>query len=203
MNGFERRRLQKMEQIRQAAFCLFTKYGIQKVNIHEIAKKANVSQVTIYNYFGSKDELVYDVLKDYLERQIDSFQQLIYSELSFQDKLIKLIELKLSSTNELSPEFIEAIISENSQIANLFQEFANEKSMPLIVTFIEEGRKSGDISSSLSMNTIFFILQAMTDAIQKHSEIFQSNSNKDQFINEFIHFFFYGIVGKKEDLRVD
>lgn len=192
-----------MEQIRKAAFSLFTKYGIQKVNIQEIAKKANVSQVTIYNYFGSKDELVYEVLKDYLERQIDSFQQLIYSDLSFQDKLIKLIEMKLSSTNELSPEFIEAIISENSQIANLFQEFANEKSMPLIVTFIEEGRKSGDISSSLSMNTIFFILQAMTDAIQKHSDIFQSNSNKDQFINEFIHFFFYGIVGKKEDISVD
>ncbi|MGG7621910.1 TetR/AcrR family transcriptional regulator [Bacillus coreaensis] len=200
MNGFERRRLQKMEQIRQAAFSLFTKYGIQKVKIHEIAKKANVSQVTIYNYFGSKDELVYDVLKDYLEGQIDSFQQLIYSELPFQEKLIKLIELKLSSTNDLSTEFIEAIVSENSVIANLFQEFANEKSMLLIVTFIEEGRKSGDISSSLSMNTILFILQAMTDAIQKHSEIFQSRSNKDQFINEFIHFFFYGIVGKKEDL---
>lgn len=200
MNGFERRRLQKMEQIRQAAFSLFTKYGIHKVNIHEIAKKANVSQVTIYNYFGSKDELVYDVLKDYFERQIDSFHQLIYSDLSFQEKLFKSIELKLSFTNQLSPEFIETIISENGQIANLFEQYANKKMMTLLVTLIEDGRKSGDVSRSLSIDTILFTLQAVTDGLQKHTEILHSNSDQNPFMNEVVNFLFYGLIGKKEEL---
>ena len=195
MNGFERRRLQKMEQIRLAAFSLFTKYGIHKVNIHEIAKKANVSQVTIYNYFGSKDELVYDVLKGYFEKQIHSFHQLIHSDLSFQDKLFKSIELKLSFTNELSPEVLETILSENRQIANLFEQYANKKMMTLLITLIEDGRKSGDISESLSVETILFTLQAMIDGLQKHNKIL----DKDSLMNEVVHFFFYGIVGKKEE----
>ncbi|TDL80905.1 TetR/AcrR family transcriptional regulator [Peribacillus frigoritolerans] len=50
MNGFERRKQIKMEQIQKAAFQLFSQYGINKVNIQEIAAAANVSQVTIYNY---------------------------------------------------------------------------------------------------------------------------------------------------------
>lgn len=200
MNGFERRRLQKMEQIRLAAFSLLTKYGIHKVNIHEIAKKANVSQVTIYNYFGSKDELVYDVLKDYFEKQIDSFQKLIYSDLTFQDKLYKSIELKLIFTNELSPEFIETIISENGQLGNLFEQYANKKMMSLLLTLIEQGRKSGDISESLSIETILFTLQAMIDGLLKYKKVLSANSDNDPFMNELVHFFFYGLVGKKEAL---
>jgi AcrR family transcriptional regulator len=200
MNGFERRKLQKMGQIRLAAFSLLTKYGIHKVNIQEIAKKANVSQVTIYNYFGSKDELVYDVLKDYFEKQIHSFHQLIYSDLSFQDKLLKSIELKLSFTNELSPEFIETILSENGQIANLFEQYANKKWMSLLLTLIEEGKKSGDVSGSLSIETILFTLQAMTDGLQKYNKVLHSNSDKSPFMKEMVHFFFYGLVGKSEEL---
>lgn len=200
MNGFERRRLQKMEQIRLAAFSLLTKYGIHKVNIHEIAKKANVSQVTIYNYFGSKDELVYDVLKDYFEKQIDSFQKLIYSDLTFQDKLYKSIELKLIFTNELSPEFIETIILENGQLGNLFEQYANKKMMSLLLTLIEQGRKSGDISESLSIETILFTLQAMIDGLLKYKKVLSANSDNHPFMNELVHFFFYGLVGKKEEL---
>ena len=58
MDGFEKRREQKKKDILKAALSLFQQYGVQKVTISEIAKKANVSQVTIYNYFESKDNLL-------------------------------------------------------------------------------------------------------------------------------------------------
>jgi AcrR family transcriptional regulator len=53
MNGFERRKKRKRENICRAAFELFCTLGMQKTKIAQIAKKADVSQVTIYNYFGS------------------------------------------------------------------------------------------------------------------------------------------------------
>lgn len=50
MNGFERRKERKKESIRQAAMQLFMEHGMRKVSIGEIADKAGVSQVTIYNF---------------------------------------------------------------------------------------------------------------------------------------------------------
>ncbi len=49
MNGFEKRKERKKDSIRQAALELFRSLGFRKVSIAEIARKAGVSQVTIYN----------------------------------------------------------------------------------------------------------------------------------------------------------
>jgi AcrR family transcriptional regulator len=67
LDGFQRRRELKKSHILQAALALFMEFGIQKVSIKEIAAKANVSQVTIYNYFGGKDQLVHDVIAFYIK----------------------------------------------------------------------------------------------------------------------------------------
>ncbi|MBM4448805.1 MAG: TetR family transcriptional regulator, partial [Chloroflexi bacterium] len=40
MNGFERRKEQKKDSIRQAALELFQAYGFKKVSINDIAQKA-------------------------------------------------------------------------------------------------------------------------------------------------------------------
>jgi len=37
---------------------LFSQFGVEKVSIVDIARKAGVSQATIYNNFGSKEALV-------------------------------------------------------------------------------------------------------------------------------------------------
>ena len=56
LNGFERVK-EKKRAIKEAAFVLFSERGFNEVKIEHIAKEANVSQVTIYNHFGSKDAL--------------------------------------------------------------------------------------------------------------------------------------------------
>ena len=44
MNGFDKRREEKMKCIIDAAFELFNDYGINNVKITDIAKRANVSK---------------------------------------------------------------------------------------------------------------------------------------------------------------
>jgi AcrR family transcriptional regulator len=59
VNGFTRRKEQSKDDIRKAAIELFSQFGIEKVNISDIARKAGVAQATIYNNFGSKDIYVF------------------------------------------------------------------------------------------------------------------------------------------------
>lgn len=77
MNGFERRTMLKKKNICKAAFELFSTFGVQKTNIAQIAKKANVSQVTIYNYFGSKENLLKESIKDFLEEKLKQYERLL------------------------------------------------------------------------------------------------------------------------------
>jgi AcrR family transcriptional regulator len=51
LDGFEKRRNDKKKAIMQTALELFDQYGFDKVTVTEIANKAHVSKVSIYNFF--------------------------------------------------------------------------------------------------------------------------------------------------------
>ncbi len=91
MDGFQRRGEQKKLDILEAALLLFMNHGIQKFSISDIAKKANVSQVTIYNYFESKHKLIQDVFIFYLEKASLDFEKVVQSPLPFLEKIKKLV----------------------------------------------------------------------------------------------------------------
>src|SRR5215831_17262935 len=60
--GFERRTQRKRAAILDASEALFLERGIAEVAVTDIARQAQVSPVTIYNYFGTKQALVREVM---------------------------------------------------------------------------------------------------------------------------------------------
>ncbi len=62
---------QKLKQINQATLTLINQKGLQSVSVAQIAKEANISVGTIYNYYASKEELVNQLYKDIAQRLVD------------------------------------------------------------------------------------------------------------------------------------
>ena len=91
MKGFERRTEQKKNSIQWAALELFQAFGFKKVSMSEIASRAGVSPVTIYNHFGSKRELIRDVVKSLSQNTLEKFRAVIESETPFIEKLETII----------------------------------------------------------------------------------------------------------------
>ena len=58
MNAYERRMKRNKERILQATLELFQVHGIKKTTTNDIAREAGVSPATVYNHFGSKEDLV-------------------------------------------------------------------------------------------------------------------------------------------------
>jgi AcrR family transcriptional regulator len=55
----ERKKQQTREQIAEAARRLFAERGFAKVTVAEVARAADVSEQTVFNYFPTKEDLVY------------------------------------------------------------------------------------------------------------------------------------------------
>ncbi|MGD9142667.1 MAG: TetR/AcrR family transcriptional regulator, partial [Dehalococcoidia bacterium] len=109
MNGFERRTEQKKESIRRAAIELFQLYGFNKVSIGDIARKANVSHVTIYNHFGSKEELIRDVIKTVTYDMIEKSREIIDGDKPFLEKINQIIFRKSSLAGQYQGELIKMV----------------------------------------------------------------------------------------------
>jgi AcrR family transcriptional regulator len=63
----ERKKRQTRTAIRDAAMRLFLERGFDQVSVAEVARAADVSEATVFNYFPTKEDLVYE--------RMDAFEQ--------------------------------------------------------------------------------------------------------------------------------
>jgi AcrR family transcriptional regulator len=68
----ERKKKRTREQIFDAAYRLFRKRGFDAVTVAEIARAADVSEMTVFNYFPTKEELFYGGMQFFEEQLIDA-----------------------------------------------------------------------------------------------------------------------------------
>lgn len=86
-DGFARRKEQSKEEIRKAAWELFSQFGVDKVSMADIARKAGVSPATIYNNFESKETLAREFVSGMVEGLVSRAQEIITPQGSYQEKI--------------------------------------------------------------------------------------------------------------------
>ena len=68
----ERKKLQTRQEIFDASQRLFTRRGFEEVTVAEVARAANVSEMTVYNYFPTKEDLFFAGMQFFEERLIEA-----------------------------------------------------------------------------------------------------------------------------------
>jgi len=197
MDGFERRRKQKKKAILEAALALFMKYGAQKVSVAEIAKEANVSQVTIYNYFESKDNVIDQVIRFYVDQIWDEMKRLFRSDIPYEEKIKQMISLKNVSDPTTSPAFFEEMLKDYATGKSYVEEVYLNEGLPMLIDFVNEGKEQGYIDPSLSNEAILFYLQ-MFQEYMRREDVAQALLPLSE---DFTKLFFYGIAGQKENVN--
>src|SRR5215213_6842530 len=68
----ERKKQQTRQRIQEGAIELFAARGFDKVPVAEIARAADVSEATVFNYFPTKEDLVYEGMEAFENALIDA-----------------------------------------------------------------------------------------------------------------------------------
>ena len=76
----ETKKEKKREKIIEAAAELFSHRSYHEVMMEDVAKLTDVAKGTVYNYFTSKEELYFSIMKIRMEKLINSVKEKISSE---------------------------------------------------------------------------------------------------------------------------
>jgi len=195
MNGFEKRASLIKDKILNTTLEMLKTWEPSRIRIADIAKTAHVSQVTIYNYFGSKEALLHEVIKKYIDTEFTKFEKIINENNSFKEKIERIIFYEKESLNTLSPQRIKQLLIEDKEMALYIQEETNKKGIPLILQMLEDGQKKGEISNKISPEALLLFINFSLTHYQELIEKLEQSDNED-LIDSILHLFFYGICGK-------
>jgi AcrR family transcriptional regulator len=198
MNGFERRKERKKQNILNASLKLFSEYGVQKVSIQEIAQKAQVSQVTIYNYFGGKDELLFETVKRFIYERLERFRGIVHDEeMDFKDKISYVIKDKKESLLHMDPGFLQTVMADQPDLRELIQSFTEQDAVPLLMDLVTQGKEQGFVHPDISFRSIMFYIEMYYQAMSTKPDFFDDSIA--ELSEEITHMFFYGLMGNKEE----
>jgi AcrR family transcriptional regulator len=71
----ERKKQRTRSLISETARCLFAERGFEAVSVSEVAKEAEVSEATVFNYFPTKEDLVYEGLERFEEEMLQAVRE--------------------------------------------------------------------------------------------------------------------------------
>ena len=192
MNNYEIRTNKKKATIINVAQELFKEKGFVNASIKEIASKANVSQVSIYNYFGNKDALVGECVSSLMLVVINTAREILVSEIDFKEKVTKALSM---CSNDISISLNEYFTKEalnDKALIKLINEFVNKEKFELFREYIEIGKKEGAIDKTIATETILKFIEAISIA----ESTIDYSTVPDGYIEDIQKLLFHGILGK-------
>ena len=169
MDGFARRKEQSKEDIRKAAWELFSQFGVERVSIVDIARKAGVSQATIHNNFGSKETLVREFVTTMVDQLMDRVQEVLSYEKPYWEKMAAFIHIIAEMmANGRSSEgnvtgFTNNYALQNDPEIKKIRDSAKGKMTGLLLGLIREGKEQGQIHSDISEDGLLVYFKAFMD----------------------------------------
>ncbi len=200
MNGFERRRNEKKRIIMQTAMDLFSAHGFDRVSMTEIAEKAHVSKVSIYNFFESKDNLRRVIIKEILDDSLERLTTLFNGPASFIEKIEKYMGSRTDFSGRYGLDFFFDSVENDPELREYFQGFlaVNKRMM---TDFIKQGKEIGYFSSDISDTAIEIYIDMY------HSYFIYNKTHRDtiernpELAGEINLLFLDGLIRDKEEGR--
>lgn len=193
MNGYERRTEAKKKAIIDAARELFTERGVTDVGVGEIAAKAGVSQVSIYNYFSDKHTLAKEVLIAFLDKAIQEYEEILNRGIPFSEKLEIVMAKKQDAVIGASRSHFSEYAWSDKVLQQVYWEAAAVKSAHIYLRFIDLGKKEGAIDERIPNDAILKYLYSSISILQEPEYLKTSGEYKLGIFKLFL----YGLLGKE------
>ena len=194
MNQYQKTTEKKQQAIIQAALRLFKDKGFKQTSIKSIAEAAEVSPVSIYNYFGSKDNLVALCVNDLFEEITQQAEDILKSNLAFNTKLDQALDLCQEKMSQQISDYFQDKTVRDPSFSSLLTKAITAKKRDIYRTYINLGKEEGLIARDLSTELVLNVM----DAFNSVGNQLAHSDNLETDVKQIHQIFLYGILGKKK-----
>ena len=193
MNQYQKTTEKKKQAIVQASLRLFKDKGFKETSIKSIAEVAEVSPVSIYNYFGSKDNLVALCVNELFEEITRQAEDILKSNLDFKTKLDHAFALCQEKMSQQISDYFQDKMVEDSVFSTLLTRAITAKKRDIYRAYIHLGKEEGLIAKDLSTELVLNVM----DALNGMGNQLAYSDNLETEVEQIHQIFLYGIFGEK------
>ena len=163
----ERKKQQTRELIAEIARRRFAERGFDRVTVAEIAREADVSEKTVFNYFATKEDLVYWRLESFEQELLDTIRERAVGEsvLAAFGRFVRAPRGLLGNVDEDAREQLAAltrtIVSSPALLAREQQIFAAYTDSLAALVREERGADADDIEPWVVANAMMGVHRAL------------------------------------------
>jgi AcrR family transcriptional regulator len=171
------------------------RYGIRRITVEELCRKAGTSKMTFYKYFRNKNDLARCLIRRIYEIGFRRYREIMDSPLPIEKKVEKFVDMKMEMAKSISPEFMEDLL-ENSdpEILELVSRM-REEGIHQMLGDLEAASQRGEIRKDLKPEFIEFFLNHLVE-LAKNPALKALYPSPKQLTGELLNFFFYGILNR-------
>ena len=190
---------EKVIAILDIAKKMFGRYGFRKTSVDEVARMARVAKGTIYNYFGSKDQVYLEVLSREANEIMEKVSSSVAREVSPNDKLYAFAHAKFKYMRQainilnLDREGVENLLPSAESIRNDFF----EREVNLIRFILKEGIEKG----IFHINDVIVTARAIAHSLRGFELnwlVQESQERIEHYLDELMHVLSYGLMSGKK-----
>jgi AcrR family transcriptional regulator len=156
----------KKEKIISAATNLFSRFGLEKTTMEDIAKAAKKGKSSLYYYFKSKEEVFAEVIKKEIAGLKTAIIKAIEKEDDPYNKFRKFVYARLNYLNEKADQYTnvkDEYLKHYEFVENLTEDYSNWE-ISTIKKIVEYGRDKGlfEVTDMDSISqALFFALKGL------------------------------------------
>lgn len=91
------------EPLREAAIALFAEYGYAATGIRDIARRSGMSSAAMYHYFGSKQDLLFELMHDIMVRLLAKARDALDGIEGPEARIAALVDFQIRLTADHNP----------------------------------------------------------------------------------------------------
>ena len=190
LNGFQKRTEEKKKQILEATLELMNMNDSKKnLTMQEISKHANVAKTTVFKYFGTKENLIHEVFKYFIDDMSETAKEIMTENRSFEETLLAMSQNKIHYLNKINQSFyldMMGYVTEkgDSGLSLMMEKFVKDSYSTMLDLF-HRGRKEGKIDLKYSDEFLLLYFRSLVEGMS-NPQIYEKISSYTAELTEML-----------------
>ena len=195
----------KWAAILKAAESIFAKKGFHEATISEIAKKSKVSEATIYEYFSSKEELLFSIPAQITQQYDEKIREILKHIHGAANKLRFLINRHLSLYAE-NPDYANIVMlilkgHRNFQKTDAYK--IVQSTARITIDVLDEGIQNGEFRSDTQPLLVRAIIWGTVEHLVTRKCLLGKPADLLNLVDDIIDTLFNGIVVPQKEPTIN